>query len=221
MGRIAGVDALVTGRITGLSDSYRMTVKVLDSRTGEDLLHVSADVPRTRSLSELEKHSLRVVVNPGNCGGAEVDLEGAVPRIFEAGGLEVALLGCVRSSDAVHCLVYFTSRNHDRSVHLFGGSRIVLDDGRQVRATRVSVGMSEATGTKGRAGDVLVEDDPPRRDRHLRSGARRGRHHPAPGARALRRRRKLHGRPDRAPLTPGVSPPTGTPPFEPPPPAVV
>lgn len=157
VGRIAGVDALVTGRITAFSDAYRLTVKVLDSRTARDLLHASAEVPRTSSLRQLEKHSLSVVVTPGDCGGLEIDLDDAAPKTYETEHLEVELMGCVRTGETVHCLAYVTSRDHDRSVYLFGESRIVLADGRQVGATRVSVGGSIATGSRGRAGDALVE----------------------------------------------------------------
>lgn len=38
-----------------------------------------------------------------------------------------------------------------------GERRLVLPDGRQLPATRVSVGTSTATGARGRAGEVLVE----------------------------------------------------------------
>lgn len=157
VGRIAGVDALVTGRITPFSDTLRLRIRVLDSRSGEELLADGADLPRTRSLAALEERSLSVVVDPGDCGGLAFDLEGPALRVLEIDDQEIALLGCVRAGDTVHCLLDLTSRRNDRSFYLFGSSRLVLPDGRQVPANRVSVGASTATGSKGKAGDVLVE----------------------------------------------------------------
>lgn len=160
VGRIAGVDALVTGRITPFSDTFRVRVKVLDSRTGEDLMSIDADLPRTRSLSELEKHALTVEVKPGDCGAIEIDLDGVVPRLLEIDNQEIALRGCVRVGEAVHCVLELTSRERDRNFYLFGDSRLVLPDGTQVPATRVTVGGSTATGAKSKAGEVLVEGVP-------------------------------------------------------------
>lgn len=160
VGRIAGVDALVTGRITAFSDTLRVKVLVLDSETAEELMAASTDLPRTRSLAELERRSLRVEVKPGECGEVAIDLEGRVPRILEIDDQEIALLGCVRARDTVHCVLELTSRRQDRSFYLFGNSRIVLPNGVQVPAHRVSVGSSSATGSKGKAGTVLVEGIP-------------------------------------------------------------
>jgi len=160
VGRIAGVDALVTGRITAFSDTVRLRVRVLDSETAEELVADSADLPRTRSLAELERRSLKVEVKPGDCGEVTIDLEDRVPRTLEIDDQEIALLGCVRAGNTVHCVLELTSRQQDRSFYLFGNSRLVLPDGTQVPAERVSVGSSTATGSKGKAGDVLVEGIP-------------------------------------------------------------
>lgn len=157
VGRLTGADALVTGRVTPLSDTLRLRIRVLDSRSGEELLADQADLPRTRSLVELERRSLSVVVGPGECGPIGLELEGPALRVLESDELEIALRGCVRAGESVHCLVDLTSRQNDRSVQLFGDSRLVLPDGRQLPATRVSVGTSTATGARGRAGEVLVE----------------------------------------------------------------
>lgn len=157
LGRIAGVDALVTGRITAFSDTLRLRIRVLDSETAEELMAEATDLPRTPSLAELEKRSLRVEVKPGECGDVAIDLEDRAPRSLVIDDQEIALLGCVRVGETVHCVLELTSRQEDRSFYLFGNSRLVLPDGTQVPAERVSVGSSIATGSKGKAGNVLVE----------------------------------------------------------------
>ncbi len=58
--QLAGIDALVTGRLTPFADTVRLQAVVLSAASAEQLAHAEADLPRTRTIEELEARSLRV-----------------------------------------------------------------------------------------------------------------------------------------------------------------
>jgi len=53
LGQISGVDALVTGTITPFGDSVRLTIKVLDTATGDVIDALSGDIAKTKAIEEL------------------------------------------------------------------------------------------------------------------------------------------------------------------------
>lgn len=158
--RIAGIDAVVTGRLTAFADSVHVAVQVLKVSSGESVAAASGWLPKTPTLAELEARVLTVVTAPEETGALSLAFEGPPRRTLETRELAIDLEGCARVGDSVHCLVRVTARGQDRSFTLFGSTRAVLSSGVQVPAERVRVGASEATGPKGRAGSPLVEGVP-------------------------------------------------------------
>ena len=53
LGRIAGVDTLLTGTITPLGDSVRLSIKVLDSETAQVIASSSCNVAKTQAIDSL------------------------------------------------------------------------------------------------------------------------------------------------------------------------
>ena len=53
LGKIAGVDALVTGTLTPFGDNVRLTVKVLDSETADIIDSSKEDIAKTKAIEEL------------------------------------------------------------------------------------------------------------------------------------------------------------------------
>src|SRR5579864_936753 len=53
LGQIAGVEAIVTGSITPLGDSVRLSVKVLDTGTAKVIGATTGDIPKTKAVEEL------------------------------------------------------------------------------------------------------------------------------------------------------------------------
>lgn len=159
-GEISGVDALVTGKLVSFSDTFHLSIQVLDYEGGSAVLAVeSADLPRTPRLSELEGRTLKVR-RTENLDVTELwtdrpPLQSWPARRPET--LEVDLQGCGRLEEAVYCLFAVRAVGQDRSVSVYGTSRAILPDGSQVAAAQVQVGASTATGPKGKAGDSLVE----------------------------------------------------------------
>lgn len=54
LGKIAGVDALVTGTLTPFGDNVRLTVKVLDSETADIIDSAKGDIAKTKAIEELQ-----------------------------------------------------------------------------------------------------------------------------------------------------------------------
>ncbi len=53
LGKIVGVDALVTGTITPFGDSIRLSIKVLDIETAKVIIASTANVAKTKAIEEL------------------------------------------------------------------------------------------------------------------------------------------------------------------------
>ena len=157
--RIAGVEALVTGRLTPFRDTVRVSLLVLRRGSAEVVVSEVADVPRTGALAELESRSLTVACDPGIEGG-ELSLDGPALQRVESEGIAFELHGCARVDSAVHCGIAVHNREDEQNLYLSGKTRAVLDRGGQVQADRVSLGGYWATGTLSRVGSPLLEGVP-------------------------------------------------------------
>ncbi len=157
--RIAGVEALVTGRLTPFRDTVRVSLLVLREGSAEVVASQVADVPRTGALAELESRSLTVSCEPGIEGG-ELSLDGPPLQRVEREKFAFDLHGCAWVGRAVHCGLAVRSRGDDRNLYLSGKTRAVFEKGRQVQASRMSLGGHRATGTLSRVGSPLLEGVP-------------------------------------------------------------
>lgn len=157
--RIAGVEALVTGRLTPFRDTVRVSLLVLREGSADVVASEAADVPRTGTLAELESRSLTVACDPGIEGG-ELSLDGPALQRVEKEGLAFDLHGCARVDSAVHCGIAVHNREDEQNLYLSGKSRAVLDRGGQVQAGRVSLGGYWATGSLSRVGSPLLKGVP-------------------------------------------------------------
>jgi hypothetical protein len=159
VGRLGGIDALVTGRLTPFADSVRVHVVVLDVVSGEQLDHEEADLPKTPSLQELEARALRVVATPVP-EGVELDLDGPARQVVEVEDVRFALRGCARLDETLHCALTATNQGKERNLYLSGDSRVVTADGAAHEASRVGLSGFAATGPLSRVGAHLLEGIP-------------------------------------------------------------
>ena len=60
LGKIAGVDALVTGTITPFGDSIRLSIKVLDTETAKVIGASTANIAKTKAIEELLTRGIEV-----------------------------------------------------------------------------------------------------------------------------------------------------------------
>jgi len=133
LGRIAGVDALVTGTITPLGDSVRLSVKVLDTTTARMVAASTADVPKTKAIEELLG---REIGAPQPTSGASTpsmresgSTQAGTITSVEASDLLIVLKSCRRSGRALSCVGSITNKaEKPRQIVLDWNNSYVVDD---------------------------------------------------------------------------------------------
>jgi TolB-like protein len=122
LGQIAGVDALVTGIITPLGDSVRLSAKVLDTTTAKMIAASTVDIPKTRAVEELLARGIGGSEQPPN--PLQPPDQGHQPTTkLEENGLLFEVTGCLRSGRSVDCTMAITNKA--------ARSRVVCFDSRQ------------------------------------------------------------------------------------------
>lgn len=109
LGKIAGVDTLITGTLTPFGDSVRLTVKALDSQTAGMLAATSADIPRTKAIEEL---LIRAVGGPPTSQIASSLTTSTVPlQRMQGAGVTLEIEGCRKSGT---CQLFATAEEDTR-----------------------------------------------------------------------------------------------------------
>lgn len=146
---IAGVDALVTGTVTPLGDSVRLTVKVLDVGNARIVAATSVDIPRTQAIAALLEARIEggtgsptPAPQPPRPGGGPAAAEGAGQSI-EADGVRFDLQKCRLSGGEVACSLLVTSLREDVKIHP-SGLRSFDESGDEHKATRFQIGLIES-----------------------------------------------------------------------------
>lgn len=141
LGKIAGVDALITGTITPLGDSVRLSTKVLDSNTAHVVTSVSFNVAKTQAVDSL----LRRGVAPGGgvAPGRGASAGPAAASKVERQGVVFALQGCQRSNETIQCHLLLTNQTQDQKLYFRTNSTRVFDHfGNETYTNRVALGSS-------------------------------------------------------------------------------
>lgn len=159
VGRIAGVDVLITGRLTSFDEVVRVSLVGLRVPSAEVLVSEPAEVPRTPRIAELESRSLVIDYDP-ETGHREISFKGSPEQRYTVDEYEFELLGCTRIGVRVHCGITVLNRGDERNQYLSGKTRMVLDRGVQLQASRVGFGENWATGELSVAGSYLPKDLP-------------------------------------------------------------
>ncbi|MCI5225662.1 MAG: hypothetical protein D3918_03150 [Candidatus Electrothrix sp. AX2] len=152
LGKIAGVDALITGTLTPFGDSVRITAKVLESSTAEVTDAIAGDIAKTEAVKVLLATSL----TPGDIGKGK-------PRkslqTLEAGGFIFQLMKCELSNGTITFSFLITSPGKDKEIGMYGNrySRLFDYEGNEYGATEAQIGYTKGDGYIDK---VLVSDIP-------------------------------------------------------------
>ena len=134
LGRITGVDTLVTGTITSaFGESVRVSAKALDVETAEIIAQARADIPKTKAIEEL--------LGRGIGSGSEASGTTTPPprpinerpqtQIKKEDGFSFELKSCQQAGSTVTCKLLVTSEADDEELALGargrGASRWVLN----------------------------------------------------------------------------------------------
>lgn len=144
LGRIAGVDTLITASITPLGDSVRLSIKVLDSESAQVIASSSCNIAKTQAIDSLLRRgvaissgsSLASGPTPSQLSGSSVEKERIV----------FTLQKCQRRSGTVTCFLTLLNNGQDRNVTLRKGSTRVIDAfGNEIYTNQFRLGSSSAS----------------------------------------------------------------------------
>jgi len=155
IGKIAGVEALITGRMTPLGDRVQVTLLAVHTESAETLASEEIEIPRTETIAALERRML-LDPCPSDSSAPPIVLEGATRQKVELPNLQFVLYGCRRAEDTVQCGIAVRNQGDERNLLLSGKSRLVFGEGSQVTASRVFLNGEWATGTLSRVGSTLL-----------------------------------------------------------------
>jgi TolB-like protein len=162
LGKIAGVDALVTGTLTPFGDNVRLTVKVLDADTAEVLDAAKSNFAKTQAVKELLEQKVlgpKIIeedinkndeINGNIEPGSNPDVNNTKRNGEEYVGQKIkeftfSVKGCRNSGEFLVCSVYITSNNEDREISMsaHGNNRAVVlhdDIGNEYTASNINLG---------------------------------------------------------------------------------
>ncbi len=135
LGKIIGIQALITGTLTPFGDNIRVSVKVLDAATAEIIDVTSGNIAKTQGIGDLLVRSLMTTLK-NNSATAKKTVNDKV----ENGGLILELQGCSLAAKRIECSIQLTSKARDMELYLVGkGSRIFDQNGKKYAISEVQL----------------------------------------------------------------------------------
>lgn len=121
LGRLLGVDAIVSGSVTDLSKSLRVNARMISTETGEIFAVASAEFVKDEIVSGLLGGQTPAAGADSASGGAAKSNQPA-PITKDAMGFTVVLKQCKLSGTAVACELDITSNDMERNLSFYVGS---------------------------------------------------------------------------------------------------
>jgi TolB-like protein len=113
LGKIAGVDALITGTITPFGDSIRLAVKVLDTETAKMISASSGNIARTKAIEELLARGIEVGTKAAGSPSVISSTRVSGAKAVETEGFIFRPVGCKRTVEKVVCTVSFINNGNE------------------------------------------------------------------------------------------------------------
>jgi hypothetical protein len=134
LGRLAGVQVLVTGTLTPFGDSVQLAIKALDATTARIIAASTTDVAKTKAIEDLLSRDINsgVGVVGGQGSTLSPGVSGARVLAKEVEDIGFVVTSCRLAGESVNCSLQITNRGKDRRVGLGGGkTRIIDQSGRE------------------------------------------------------------------------------------------
>ncbi len=137
LGKIAGVEALVTGTLTPFGDTVRIVVKILDTDTAEVIDTNGGKIAKTEAIKVLIATSVRL----GSPSARSPNKSGKPLQTVEAGGFIFQLMSSQFSNKTIKFSFVITNPGEDRYLTITGGSysKLVDYEGNEYSAARSQV----------------------------------------------------------------------------------
>lgn len=159
LGQIAGVDAIITGTVTPLENSIRVTTKVIATDTANVIAAAKCDIAKTRAIEEL----LTREIDTSQPAGSSY-VPSTSPKTKKVGDLVITMKGVVVASVKEVRVIFNIFNQSDETfkiTRLF--SRAVLSDekGNSFEANRRDTGLFNGLILNPKSGsDVVSKFDP-------------------------------------------------------------
>jgi TolB-like protein len=143
LGQIAGVDALVTGTITPLSDSVRLSVKILDTATAKVIGASSCDIAMTKAIEKLLGKGIETETERKTSFSTTKALMSVEEKAFL-----FEIQSCKLFGQTITCSLLVTNKGNDRELHINAecdacydlNTRIFDDSGNEYRWSDLQIG---------------------------------------------------------------------------------
>lgn len=151
LGKIAGVELLITGTITPLGDNIRLNAMVLDTETAKIIAGAKENLPMTGTLASLSGSEIKNVSSK-NVRSSSGSKERAEKEEFEYFGFTIKPLSCEKKGTELVCPVTFTNLESEQRQVIVSKVTFYDELGNvyQNRNTGVLVGQR-----KGRVGNYI------------------------------------------------------------------
>jgi TolB-like protein len=113
LGKIAGVEALITGTITPFGDSIRLAVKVLDTETAKMISASSGNIAKTQAIEELLARGIEVGTRATGSPSVISSTRVSGAKTVEAEGFIFRPVSCKRSGERVVCTISFINKGDE------------------------------------------------------------------------------------------------------------
>lgn len=127
LGKIAGVEALVTGNLTAFGDSVRLSIKILDTETAEVISASRLNIAKTGAIEELLSREIGVATSvnakpsQGRTAKKPVASESVTQnQIFVDKEYKFELQQCRRKGKNIDCNLLITSLEKDKKLLIYG-----------------------------------------------------------------------------------------------------
>ncbi|EDN68450.1 conserved hypothetical protein, secreted [Beggiatoa sp. PS] len=158
LGKIAGVEALITGTLTPFGDSIRIVVKILDTSTAVIIDANGGKISKIDAIKKLEAISVgeNQQKQTNDSDSSSTTLANPFkptkpsPKTIakvDANGFTFELEYCQLSDSKVTCRLFITNNIKDKELRIYIKSRIFDDSGYEYHAKKVWLGNKSSTGS--------------------------------------------------------------------------
>lgn len=137
LGKLAGVDTLITGTLTPLGDSVRLSVKALDAETAAMVAATALNIPRTSAIDDLLGRAVAGGGQDDSRAPAAVRPAGQQRQRIQADGVTIELERCSKDG---RCQLFVTAAE---DTNFWTGATAWDESGSRYEAQRVRVANQE------------------------------------------------------------------------------
>jgi len=164
LGKITGVEALITGTLTPFGDSIRIAVKILDTSTAVIINANFGNIPKIDAIKKLEEISIKekedeqkqINYSDSSSTSPTKPPSKTIAKV-EADGFTFELEGCKLLDSKITCHFFITSNDQEQQLGVSSSSRIFDNYGNEYFSNK-QVGLANKSSPHGFVSHLLIAD---------------------------------------------------------------